>query len=186
MPTLINLPVELIAHVLSNLTMSDILRCMQTCTALRHVVQESLSLKYQIMLEQAGKVDNPRCSASTSRRLELLVASESSWLAARPPVPFVDSLTKAISRPPEYNFNVFSFSPDVCIYGTPHEFVGKPMISQLRSTPLPGSRYYETRSDSTFDLPVETDLIDVATADDLSIAVLRYGSPLVFMFGLFI
>ncbi|KAJ7291121.1 hypothetical protein C8J57DRAFT_1271436 [Mycena rebaudengoi] len=97
---LLDLPPELLVHVLSFLPLDTFVACQETSRLLRNTICESIELQYLIATLTAGVIDNPAPGAahiSVAQRLEMLLAREDAFDTITPswectvPVPFNSS-----------------------------------------------------------------------------------------------
>lgn len=81
---LLDLPPELLTHILSSLALYDLLSATSACATLRALLQSFMPLQYRLALLSSGYVDNPSdaCPLVLSERLAALRAREAAWSAA--------------------------------------------------------------------------------------------------------
>jgi len=79
-----DLPLELIAHILSKTSPNDLLACKLINKYFYNLIQSSILLQYHLALDSAKATDNPYSSLSSSERLKALKDSESAWAFLRP------------------------------------------------------------------------------------------------------
>ena len=78
--TILDLPTDVLFEIFVRLPhLKDVLACGRACRLFRQIIQSSTQLEYQIELEKAGMINNPRCKLTTSRRLKMLREREASW-----------------------------------------------------------------------------------------------------------
>ncbi|KAF9448681.1 hypothetical protein P691DRAFT_800391 [Macrolepiota fuliginosa MF-IS2] len=77
--TLLDLPPEILTHVLLHLPFTSVVICQGVNRHLQVLISESTELQYYIHLGVYGQVDNPRCDLPISERLSLLLARERCW-----------------------------------------------------------------------------------------------------------
>jgi hypothetical protein len=77
---LLNLPTELIAHILWYLDLVDLQSCQLVHSSLRSEIKDSVSLKYLKDLKASGVEDNRFYTRrTTSERLDMLLHRENVW-----------------------------------------------------------------------------------------------------------
>ncbi len=79
MARLLDLPDELIAHIASLLSPTDLLTLQQVSVRLHALVTASAALQYALELHVAGMVDNPAARAVPGERLHLLRRKTAAW-----------------------------------------------------------------------------------------------------------
>ncbi|KAF9451147.1 hypothetical protein P691DRAFT_808634 [Macrolepiota fuliginosa MF-IS2] len=77
--TLLDLPLEVLMHVLLLLPFTSVVICQGVNYYLQNLVSESAELQYYIHLGISGLADNPRCSLSIPERLRKLITRERRW-----------------------------------------------------------------------------------------------------------
>ncbi|GLB41956.1 hypothetical protein LshimejAT787_1005560 [Lyophyllum shimeji] len=77
--SLLDLPVELIHHVLELLDAPSLLQVKLVSRRLATMIESSISLRYHIQLHVADLIDNPFCSRSKAERLRLLDTHQRAW-----------------------------------------------------------------------------------------------------------
>ncbi|KAF9448677.1 hypothetical protein P691DRAFT_800386 [Macrolepiota fuliginosa MF-IS2] len=78
-PTLLDLPLEILTHILLRLPFTSVVICQGVNRHLYGLIFESTELQYHIHLGISGLVDNPHCDLSIAERLSLLLARERRW-----------------------------------------------------------------------------------------------------------
>ncbi|KAF9448675.1 hypothetical protein P691DRAFT_775215 [Macrolepiota fuliginosa MF-IS2] len=78
-PTLLDLPLEILTHILLHLPSTSVVICQGVNRYLHALIFESTELQYHIHLGISGLVDNPRCDLSVAERLSLLLVRERRW-----------------------------------------------------------------------------------------------------------
>ncbi|KAK7681763.1 hypothetical protein QCA50_015110 [Cerrena zonata] len=84
MCSLLDLPIELLLHILLIMPFDDILKCKRICKRINQIVSDDTQLQYQIKLGFNGMVDNanPNCTLPTIERLKRMSMYEDMWRAA--------------------------------------------------------------------------------------------------------
>jgi hypothetical protein len=82
--SLLDLPEELLTHILCFLELQDLDHCTRTNKLLLAIIRNTIQIKYNILLQAHGLIDNPSCSMAIAERLERLEAREANWTAFRP------------------------------------------------------------------------------------------------------
>ncbi|KAK7039219.1 hypothetical protein VNI00_010124 [Paramarasmius palmivorus] len=82
--TLLDLPLELLIHILSYSPLQDLLSIQVTNRFLQHAIATSSQLQYLMALDIAGMEDNPKCSLPASDRLKVLEEREKAWKLFKP------------------------------------------------------------------------------------------------------
>ncbi|KAI0258665.1 hypothetical protein BC834DRAFT_696862 [Gloeopeniophorella convolvens] len=75
----VELPNELLEHILWYAGYSTIINCQLTCRRIKGLVSGSIRLQYEIGLSAAGLCDNPTSRATTAERFEMLKHHQSYW-----------------------------------------------------------------------------------------------------------
>lgn len=78
-PTLVDLPPEIITHILLFLPSLSILACAKVNQYLHDLISDSVEVQYYIHRSMSGQLDNPYSTLSISDRLENLLIRESRW-----------------------------------------------------------------------------------------------------------
>jgi len=76
---LLDLPLEVIIQILSNLLLVDLFSCLRTNRTLLEVIRNSVVLQYRIELQLACVEDNPKSNLHLSERLAMLRHRERAW-----------------------------------------------------------------------------------------------------------
>ncbi|KAI3605823.1 hypothetical protein WG66_012393 [Moniliophthora roreri] len=81
---LLDLPTELLIHVLMFVPGRDLGKCSQLNRFFDSIIRESSTLQYHEELSLSRTEDNPNCGLSNSEKLHLLKEREHSWINCRP------------------------------------------------------------------------------------------------------
>lgn len=76
---LLDLPIEILTHILNNLHFIDLYTCLRLNHTVRALITNSVRLQYKISCGEAGVLDNPHCHLSIANRLSILRNREHSW-----------------------------------------------------------------------------------------------------------
>ncbi|KDR74754.1 hypothetical protein GALMADRAFT_249638 [Galerina marginata CBS 339.88] len=74
-----DLSTEVLVEIFSLLFFTDLFTCKRTCGRFYAVISNSILLNYQIELQKAGMLDNPRCTLPLPIRLEMIRTRELAW-----------------------------------------------------------------------------------------------------------
>ncbi|KAI0649960.1 hypothetical protein C8Q79DRAFT_941783 [Trametes meyenii] len=75
----VSLPTELIIEILLELDLRSLLRCRQSCSFLKDVMDDDKRLQYHIELAAAGMEDGPPSTLTAAERLQILRTRQAAW-----------------------------------------------------------------------------------------------------------
>ncbi|TFK29151.1 hypothetical protein FA15DRAFT_428188 [Coprinopsis marcescibilis] len=168
MSHLLDLPVEIITRILTQLSLQELIRCQSTCRRLKRIYDQSSKLQYIVEIEVAGMLDNPRCRISVADKLEALRHRERAWCSLRP------TFTKTVPIPRQscglYDVTASAYFLGVASESTP------PAVYELQSLALPS---ISTATASHTEIRSDKEIVDFATAieeHDLIAVVRKAGT----------
>ncbi|KAF5352925.1 hypothetical protein D9758_007938 [Tetrapyrgos nigripes] len=84
MSLLLDLPTELLSYILSYASFKDVLAFQSVSRLFNDIISNSTELRYQILLQASGMIDNARSSIPLGIRYEMLKEREKSWFLLQP------------------------------------------------------------------------------------------------------
>lgn len=179
---LLDLPSELITHVLSSLPLNSLLSATSTCKALHSLPKTSASLQYTLLLARSGFSDLPSVplsSAVPAERLARLNGHIEAWRELR------EKAWASVSLRPRWSSGIYDLSGGVYFLGERGAGAGRLRTTQaLRWMRLPrGSGEGEDKhlqAPSWNRISVDEDIVDIGVSvreHDLVAIVTSYAPP---------